>query len=122
MSKLVYAKGDLSDLSDPSRFCLCPHPDGQCPGPCPYLEAQEPIQVLVVLGTVERFGPPVQSLEQARVVAKLLDWMFENDCLPQQVAGYTPECDIEAVQGDKRWSYKDQDPSGASDGIWDREE
>jgi len=77
----------------------------------------EPIRVLVVLDRVKQFGPEVKTLEEAALVVAVLDWMFENSCLPLDFSSYTIECDIEAVQGDKSWTWQDNDPSGQP-GAW----
>lgn len=66
------------------------------------------------------FGPVVYSLEQARVVVKTLDWMFECGVLGV-FDNYTRDSEIRVRTLDFKhsWAYMDQDPSGASDGIWD---
>lgn len=67
------------------------------------------------------FGQPVESLDHAVVVVKMLDWLFETNQLPISVAFYNTDIEVFARHPDGLIvSYHDQDPSGASDGIWDK--
>ncbi len=92
------------------------------------------IQVsLKKLGKLVPFGPPVEDLSAARTVVKVLDWMLKTRTLPLELRWYTRNVNIVAtgtytvVRGTLshgpdevtgQWDYMDQDPSGASDGVW----
>lgn len=79
------------------------------------------IQVKLIRGHIVQidFGPPVADLNEARIVVKTLDWMFNNGCLPQEFHYYNDSTEIIAVEGDKSWSYMDGDPTGYTDGMWE---
>ncbi len=65
-------------------------------------------------------GPVIDSLAEARIVVKFLDWLLSIGNLPKFLAFYTEETRVQARSEYGRvWEYMDQDPSGFSDGIWD---
>lgn len=79
-------------------------------------------------GQVIEFGPPTESLQGARTIVKVMDWLFDhlelahgqhidNPAVPEALRFYEGS-DVYCKSGDKLWVYMDQDPSGASDGIW----
>lgn len=78
------------------------------------------VQVWVVpYGRKEKFGPKVEDLLAARTVVKLLDQLAADGELPERLKFYNTDCDIIAIDDEGReWEYSDQDPSGASDGVW----
>ena len=82
------------------------------------------VKVVSLQGDHVNFGPAVDSLEQARTIVKVLDWMSELEILPRRVDFYSTLTQVIAIQvgsNDVRWNYKDGDPTGATDGIWDRD-
>lgn len=60
----------------------------------------------------------VDTLDDARTIVKFLDTMFKNNWLPDLISFYNESTEITAWEGEKFWEYADQDPSGASDGVW----
>lgn len=60
----------------------------------------------------------VETLAEARDVVKLLDILYKHKALPREFKSYTTNTQLEARQDGKVWEYSDQDPSGASDGVW----
>jgi len=63
----------------------------------------------------------VDNLSQARDTVKLLDLLFERKTLPEEISWYNDETEVWAddLESGQKYNYMDQDPSGASDGIWD---
>jgi hypothetical protein len=73
-------------------------------------------------GGMVAFGPTVQDLRDARTVVKVLDWLLAIKSLPFTADFYSRNTEVEVsdLNSGQRWAYVDGDPSGASDGIWDR--
>jgi len=67
------------------------------------------------------FGPDVKSLEEARILVHLLDYLTMVQQLPQYVDFYTRNTEVKAMDEEtgESWDYHDQDPTGASDGVWE---
>lgn len=70
----------------------------------------------------KEFGPKVHNLAEARIIVKVLDYLYESGQLPTSVDGYDPnDTEIQAVDLENPaliYEYVDQDPTGASDGVW----
>lgn len=60
----------------------------------------------------------VEDLAAGRTIVKYLDWLRGQSMLPSQLMFFDENTEVTAWQGDKSWEYSDQDPSGASDGVW----
>jgi len=62
----------------------------------------------------------VSTLEEARTIVKFLDHLAKIKALPEMIKFHDENTEIEAhdTESGRIYEYSDQDPSGASDGIW----
>jgi len=76
--------------------------------------------------TIARYGRVptivgiVANLEEARTTVKLLDILCAQKALPEELAWYDENTEVWAddLTNGEKFHYMDQDPTGATDGVW----